>query len=982
MSSFASYYQVLVVLKRAGQADVDLSEAWSTIQYNDGLPQSVEITLNASFGRFMTVSPIIQKFDKIFVRITDARNNVIEDVFHVRTLKRGRKPGKNKQLTLFCPHQSENLWRQTISLVARRTSGADAVNQIAAILNIPQNKGDDDPDVEMPAQDTIRKVGNFLDPNTSNNYIFEGVKLQTAFDEIRDIEQEPVEGGGSFEAVFIRFKSKYDHDNPSDADLNTVQIQAFPQGFQDDGNATNTFTNIPNVTLIHQPLKSTATPPTNILAFESDEDPEQATNIHAIGDRNSGSYPIDWMQFQGAKDVFNNVKEWDSTEDYVVGNLVLEAGVVYECIADNTNQQPPNASFWIVRTFTKPAIWSFGANYALNDLVIRLNIAWKCIQAHVADNTNEPPNSAFWVRVFYVPAVDYSPLTKANTQNWVNALAGAQFAVDPTDANQGRVCIVDPNVVVKDALHPRTFVRIVTDNPTNIPTVHLIAGLDIPDGYRVLAIDPATGAAPVSGPWGPGNLDRNGLALGGSILEFIDPDRDGTGDWVVFKANIPGVDQEVFDWYRGEPWVNNPCVPNFVAGVPDRYVDHAGACVFTVGGGAAPRATVWTIGSYAIQQVPLVGQFGVFFVNRQMECAHSVKWDFINSHIDMGTVKLIADDADGDSGVFIKTEPTLTPGGADQNPFFCGFNFWALWPLTGQDDAAFPGSGGAGSDINHPTFDFNNMFRDHFGVRSWFGPQSEDLLPIQKFAAWLQFLLTRNAVLDLVNLTEGDFSFGIWLCDRRDNIRVIELQQPRKDDIFPQEGDLPGEVYVGVPGASTLFSPQEPETVDAFDAREFLVGGIYTRDSFDKDGRYLGVKSRFNTTTQLEMRMDGFRMVKPLIATNADVLQDKPSRNIGTQFIKKQGIVSYAQIKNLVLGLDKIFNFERRQFQEDTGLRCDIQFGDSVYYTDPEEINDTTDGLPNTVKGVNTQNVISLSKGKNGPGGGTNRFDLVTRIWP
>lgn len=968
--NFTPYAEVLVILKRTGQTDVDLSSAWSTIEFEDGLPQSVKITLNSAFGLFMTKAPILVKYDKIFVRITDARDNVIEDVFHIRKIKRGRKIGKNKQIILFCPHQSENLWTRTISLVSKRTSGADAVNQIVDILNTPQNKGDDDPDVEVPTNDTIRKVGNFLDPNTSNNYIFEGVKLQTAIDEIVEIEQQPIEGGGSFEAVFVRFKSKYDHDNPTDADLNTVQLQAFPQGFQDDGEETNTFTNIPNVTLIHQPLKSTESPPTNILEFESDEDPELATNLHVIGDRNAGSYPVNWSQFQGAKDVFNNVKEWKSTQNYVVGNLVNQAGIIYECIASSTNNQPPNVTYWIVRTFTKPSIWTVSVNYALNDLVRRLNISWKCTQAHTATSGNEPPNSEYWTRIFYAPAVDYSPLTKANTQNWVNALAGSQFAVDATDNDKGRVCIIDPNVVVKDALHPRTFVRIVTDDPSNIPSNHKIASLDIPDGYRVLAIDPATGGPPLSGPWVSPNVDRNGVLFAGNILEFVDPNKDGTGEFVVFKSKVLGDDQEVFDWDRAEPWIKNPCEGS------GSYVDGAGVCQ------SGSRATIWKIGSYAIQQIPLIGQFARFFALRQMECAHSVKWDSTNHHIDMGTVKLIGDDIDGDSGVFIKTEPTIIQGGADANPFFCGFNIHAMWPLTGQDNAEFAGSGAAGSDITLSTFDFNNMFRDHFGVTSWFGPQSEDLMPIQKFAFWLQFLITRSSFLNLVNLTEGDFSIGIWMVDRRDNIKIIELQQPRKDDIFPQEGNLPGDVYVGVPGASTIFSPAEPETVDAFDPREFLLGGIYTRDSFDKDGRYLGVKSRFNTVNQIEMRMDGYRMIKPLIATNADVLQDKPSRNIGTQFIKQQNIISYAQIKNLALGLDKIFNFERKQFDESTGLRCDIQFGDSVYYTDSEEINETADSKPNTIKGVNTKNVISLSKSKSGPGGATNKFALVTRIWP
>lgn len=983
--NFTPYNEVLVILKRVGQTDVDLSQAWSTIEYEDAIPQSVKIVLNSAFGKFMTVAPIIVKYDKIFVRITDARDNVIEDVFHVRRIKRSRAKGKNKQLTLFCPHQSSNLWKRTISLVAKRTSGADALNQIMDQLNLPQNKGTEDPDVEVVTPfDTVTKKGNLLDPNTSNNYIFEAVKLQTAVDEIRDIEQQPVEGGGSFEAIFVRFKSKYNHDAPSDADLETVQLQAFPQGFQDDG--MGTFTNIPNVTLIHQPLLSGASPPTNILSLDSDEDPELATNLHVVGDRNAGSYPVDWMQFQGAKDVFNNVKNWQTATDYVIGNLVTDAQVVYECIADHTSSggnKPPNASFWIVRTFTKPAIWSPSAvNYSVNDLVVFLNLTWKCVQANVSDSSNAPPNPEFWIRVFFAPAVDYSPLTKGNTQYWVNALAGAPFADGlGADNNQGRVCMVDPNVIIDDLNHPRTHVRQVIGNPADIPTKNLVSG-DIPDAYRVLAIDPVTGLAPVSGPWAPGNLDRNGVALGGNILEWEDKDLDGVGEWVVFKSKVTGDDQEVFEWENALPWIKNPCDPTFTLGVPDRYVDNAGACVFTVGGAPAARATKWIIGSYGLSQIPLVGQFGVFITGKQMECAHSVKWDFINHKIDMGTVKIIEDDTDGDSAVFIKSEPTLIQGGADFNPFYVGFNFHSLWPLTGQDNPVFPGGSSAGFKVALPTFDLNNMFRDHFGVESWFGPQSEDYLPIQGFAFWLQFLLTRSGALDLLNLTEGDFELGIWLADRRDNIRIINLTQSRKDDVIPQEGKLPGEAYKGVPGVSAFFSAQEPDTTNAFDPREFLIGGIYTRDSFDGQGRYLGVRSRFNTVNEMEMRMDGYRMLKPAMATNVDVITDKPTRNVGTQLIKKPSIVSYAQLKNLVLGLDKIFNFERSEYIEQTGGRADIQIGDSVYYTDSETINETTDALPNTIKGVNTKNVISLSKGKNGPGGMTNTFSLVTRIWP
>lgn len=40
------------------------------------------------------------------------------------------------------------------------------------------------------------------------------------------------------------------------------------------------------------------------------------------------------------------VQAWSSTATYVVGDAVLEGGVVYYCILAHTNQPPPNATYW------------------------------------------------------------------------------------------------------------------------------------------------------------------------------------------------------------------------------------------------------------------------------------------------------------------------------------------------------------------------------------------------------------------------------------------------------------------------------------------------------------------------------------------------------------------------------------------------------------------------------------------------------------
>ena len=281
-----------------------MSKKWITIDYADEEPQSVRISLNAKNGRFLTRHPKIKKRDRIYVRITEKNGNVTDDVFHVRRRKRKNKPGFGRTLEITCPHQSENHWNKTISFKKRgkRISGHKAIELIVSDINA--NRGAKEPLIEIPSTfDTVRKTGNRFDDNTNNNYFFDSVKAKTAIEQIKDIENQPVEGGGSLERMFVRFKSKYDHSTGNDLDV--VELQAFEQGYQDDGGGT--FTNIPNVTLTKPTLSSGNRP--NILSMDSNEDPEEATNLIVIADKNSGSYPRELMLYQGAKDVYESARQ-------------------------------------------------------------------------------------------------------------------------------------------------------------------------------------------------------------------------------------------------------------------------------------------------------------------------------------------------------------------------------------------------------------------------------------------------------------------------------------------------------------------------------------------------------------------------------------------------------------------------------------------------------------------------------------------------
>ncbi len=329
---FTEIANVLLILKDHG-TDVDLSQFWTVIEYEDAVPQALKVTLPTSFGDFLTRNTKIQKFDRIYCRITDIRGNILEDVFHVRKIKRSRKGGKGKKLQLICPHQSEHLWKRNISILSRRISGREVVDEVVEQLNDSNGKGTNDPDVNTDTTfDPVTKKGVDLDDGTSNIYKFEKKKLQEVFDKVIDTQAQLPEGGGSFQPFYIRFKSDYDHD--ANTDLDQVSIQAYPQGFVFKDAA---FANIPKITLKHG---ITGDVTTNTLENDSDEDSELATNIHLVGGQKAGDLLGDYSKYFGALNTFRNAKTWNDTDTFREGTLDLEDGVTYEAIAESTNQQP------------------------------------------------------------------------------------------------------------------------------------------------------------------------------------------------------------------------------------------------------------------------------------------------------------------------------------------------------------------------------------------------------------------------------------------------------------------------------------------------------------------------------------------------------------------------------------------------------------------------------------------------------------------
>ncbi len=879
------------------------------------------------YGRFLTKTPKIQKWDRIFVRITDRNGDIKESVFHVKTIKKKRKKGKGLQLELFCPHQSSNRLTVKVSKPNIRSSGAEALEDALNQVNDPINRGANDPEIIITTPfDKDNKLGNRLDVTIANNYVHEFVPLQKAIDDIIKKEGNVVTGGGAFQFHYFRFVSLYNHSTHSD--LDKIGIQVFEQGYKKNP-ATAQFENVPTVTLKKERLQDQIRG--NVLELDTNEESELGTNLIAVGEKGSGSYPKETAIFQGEKDAFFLVKEWADNLNYKTNQRVKYNGSYYKSNLDHTS------------------------NLGVNDPVNGLGVFWTGPQS-------------------FVPSVDYSIMTKDKAQYWINSLAGAKYAATPG----GRTCMVDMNCVIRDPKHNRLYADCVENSSANVLAKTDLMKNGLPyDGFKVLVTNPSTGTS--SGLAGDfvGN-DKNGVAYSQNLVEFQDPVGDQvSGEWVVIRETE--TDDEIVDWEECLSWTFDRCSGLLVNGSPKD------SC--TLGS----RNGIWTKGSYGfLDDVAGIGVGAQFragtSIAEQFDCFHPVKRNG-SGVVEVGNEKISSDDTSGTSAVFINFAPQESAGAGKTS--VAGFNFDMLFPKSGN---GIPfGVVNIGERMGLEVFDMNNMHRNSKGTRTWFGEDVIDFFPIQGWKFWmlLQDLLP-GGIGNFV--TPGNYNMALWLMDRSFNKIIIDFVHGAEGKILPADVPLgKRKSQRSVQGIKTFVQSQNPEDNTIFDIRNVVKGGVITKDSYDNQWKYISAtnvilsvgtsNNRFFNTEKIHLAWDYWRMTKPLVATNVRDAS-KPTRNIMPQILKHEEIVSQSQLQNLVDSEELIHNFEPKEIIVDRPARNNIKFGDPVYYTDEEAIDETTDGLPNTVKAVMDKEIITCSKPTKGPGGMTSKVYLKTRLFP
>jgi len=599
--------------------------------------------------------------------------------------------------------------------------------------------------------------------------------------------------------------------------------------------------------------------------------------------------------------------------------------------------------------------WVSGLPY-LAGMRVQYNGHFYLCLSNVTSGTNPASDPGHWQdqgNVFTTATVDYSPYTKNKPQYWINSGAGYIFSRTPTqnDATQ-----FDHNIVIQDTNHRRTWVDIIVTNPASIPADMLIGGLPFRT-LRVLCRGTPAGVFAQNG-----SKDRFGVSYQNAVIKHNGGVSGTYQDWDVFQS--PQNDLEVVEKRTGFCWIWNHCGGILVNG----------SCIL------GSRDGAWTRGAYISGQ--LGGNDGAIFVsNGQFDCLHP--YDIDASAGPHNPQFGNEDGIEGGSG---------TPG--DKSAVYAQYTFtnnslhsvggWLnlMYPIPRCGNSTAWGASNVGEQYLPPTLDVNNMRLNHLGGKGLNqGLPSEDLMPLSA----LRFFLNITAKnLGGFLIQQGDFKVRVAIGDSSDNVVVADSGVVAQND-NRAEITIPVTDFRIFRGRSGLpFLPlQEIEILNIFEWRNINWITIETLDSYDDQGRY-NAFNRFVTElgNSIKISCDGFHWVKPLMCVSQEVTNpaNKPDRNLEPQTLQRPNISNYMQLKNDVLSMLQIYQFQRVEYQVSRALRCNIRFGQMFTLNHPRLVDENGSS---SVDLVCKKNIYTISKGK-GTGGflmqtiGVKRFTSLT----
>jgi len=293
------------------------------------------------------------------------------------------------------------------------------------------------------------------------------------------------------------------------------------------------------------------------------------------------------------------------------------------------------------------------------------------------------------------------------------------------------------------------------------------------------------------------------------------------------------------------------------------------------------------------------------------------------------------------------------------------------------------GGGHATSPKYEPaTLDIQNMNYTSDGLQGFnHGQSSEDYGQISAVAMWLNFSQVTGG-----NELDDEHRFRAWFVDTKDNVVyqdfVITHSNNWEDIRLPISGFRNYRGRKPIYGYSAVIAnvipPKELEIINIFEWRNIKMFGVQLQGVYDKYGRFDPGKNAINGdgdsltwaelfgTTRV-LKMDGFRFIKPLLATSGQ----NTTRNLEPDFLQFPDISNYHQLEGAAKSHLEIEKFKHKEFNiESTGDEIfDVPFGDSFYLENDDLVSEGDGGNSNNIKLVAKRVEYSITKPIGGKGG-------------
>jgi len=859
---------------------------------------SAVLVLSAPNGKFITTTPIIDEFDRIRISIvsTEGVDTEYNKVFDVIKVIPSWTKSEGVRVTLIL--QGMEHWLQKINHIKPFFyEGAHEV--VTDIVNSYNNsKGSTQP-ILLNTTNGL-PTSNF----SKNNYDF-AVNHDSCFNRINetsDKQGSSVSDGGSLDFFDTRFTN-------SNSDFTTLDLNVFSSGSPTDGSEKT----INDTTSV------------NVGESESGIDSITGTVVHSWGAIDQGSLPTDWSQFVSGARRFPLYPLWVNSVDYAVGSIVQEGSTLYKAIAvsgpTTSPQQPPNATYWVVRT----------------------------------KNTD------------YGSTI-YSPWTKNLSDGW------ADCGIDPSNINSsGEIGpgFYDGNVIVNDTqdncFRTKVDVRVPTTSPqpsdiTGSATLkkYLYETTHFYRGFRVLL---QSNTNP-SGTWA-GN-DDNGKSFKQAIIECTTAGTASTAKWrVVYEATTDNLVVTVRD--EGITYKYDTGTSTWSAGSMNTDGDHLHPYNSISNVSGIPNQGDGTFTNNTNSAIKTTWDWSTLSISRSATDAHRLgawmgfQFPFpsakINGSVNVGFYY---------GGAVSDRDSVCEPSTLDaQNMHlthdgFRGFN--------AQDDSSEDYG-----QISSLDFWMNLHYQAKvpFIEPTWDGTQT---------VQHANFVITCLLIDTEDNVVSQDFTvrFNNQWDEYKLPISGFNIYRGRKpNDSLITTIIPPKELQI-----SNIFRWRNIKDIIFQTKGSYDTDGRYRTDEINN--LYLqnvnddGVPNPAKTDRRIDLTIDGVHFTKPLLVNTG---QDT-TRCIENEFIERPEIMDYYQLKNDANAELEKRQYRHVEFDITTSGKIDINFGDFFLYQNENLIPDefeTTSGS-NKIKLVAKHIEYSITKPVNGKGGFLRRILGVRRF--